>query len=216
MLDPGIIIGAIGILAALMGPLRALGASRRDFFDKAINPYFKAFEDVHMFYSELFVWARDEFYQCAISDMDGKSTIDAARVRLILEEFQSRRRRDERLRDDLRDEAQEIFRTIQWQPERRFLMSVMNYFLGEGGIAPSEGELDRCIDLIVEMGGRSAIDTPSVRLYLELGELVRAASPDIERIVDRLDQARSDLNQAYVNVRRCYRLARDAALLTTV
>lgn len=215
MPDAGLIIAIISALVALTGPLRLLGGSRRDYFDMAIGPYFKSFDKAHLFYSDLFVWARGEIDKCKPS-MPDRPHIDIAHLLSINTEFQSRRATDEHFRDDLRREAQDILREIRWKEERRFLMSVINYFTGEGGIAPSDDSLDIRIDQIIEQGGETIISSPSVALYLELNELVKTGAPDIELIIDRLDRARSQLNQSYVNVRRSYRRARDAALLGPV
>jgi hypothetical protein len=56
-----------------------------------------------------------------------------------------------------------MFKIISWPEERRFLASVVYYFLGEGGIAPRDEDLDRDIDAVIDQGGVRYWDTPSIR-----------------------------------------------------
>jgi hypothetical protein len=52
-----------------------------------------------------------------------------------------------------------------------------------------------------------------LRIYLDLRAMIATTTPDLRGVIEYLDRARGDLNQAYINVRRAYCLARDAALL---
>ena len=180
-----------------------------------MTPLANKLDEVHEVYNDLFLWARSEFHACMIHGSFTKPEVDLTRLAATLDKFQSKRQSDERLRDELRYHAQDILEKIQWQEGRRFLMTVINYFLLGGGIAPSVHDLDIQIQ-VIRAGGQNSIDTPSMRVYSELSGLVRTPAPDIERIVACLDKARNDLNQAHVNVMRAFRRAQEEVLRVPV
>jgi hypothetical protein len=128
----------------------------------------------------------------------------------IKTEFLNLRRKDEGLRDSLRQDAQEDFTRIQWVEEKRCLTSIIYYFLGEGGIAPDDTDLDNEIEEVIQQGGTRYWDTPSIRLYLDIQD-----SRNPEEIVEKIDDAREKLNQRYMNIRKQHRRVQNVLVLET-
>ena len=73
-------------------------------------------------------------------------------------------------------------------------------------------DLDIRIEQIIDQGGVRIIDTPSSNLYRKLQKLL-SETDDIDAVVDLIDLARAQLNQAYMNVRHSYRQVRDVVTL---
>ena len=120
------------------------------------------------------------------------------------------RMKDEGLRDALRNEAQQVFGQIRWPEEKRLLASIMYYFLGKGAIAPTEENLDCDIQGVIDTGGISQWDTPSMKLYLDIS---RSENP--AEILELLDDARHGLNQRYMNIRLHYRRVQHKLIMET-
>ena len=192
------------------------GERRREYFEKLVKPLFESLEDIHDFYNELFLETRKQILLLRITNTpflssEPQLSLEALQeLEKIKQDFLDSRSKDEALRDSLRYDAQEDYQTIRWLEERRFLTSIVYYFLGIGGISPTDSELDNAIESVIEKGGNSYWPTPSMRLYLDIKE-----SRDPDYIIETLDQARARLNQAYMNVRKQFRRVQNAIVMKT-
>jgi hypothetical protein len=198
------LIQGLDVIFKLIPQLKSLtGVRRQDCYTKLLTPLFDSFQEVHGFYNTLNLQTRSAVVEVAseVSSNSGEplKIEQMTTMRKLKEGFMQRRRRDEFLRDALRREAQDIFTRIKWSEERRFLASVSYYFLGSGGIAPSDEYLDRDVQEVIERGGNTCWDTPSTKLYKAIQE---EHSPD--RVIEFLDESRNSLNQLYMNVRHHY------------
>src|SRR5258708_21615718 len=152
------VIQGLDVITKLLPQLKSFtGARRREYFETLIAPLFDSFEDVQEFYNDLILQTRHkvvELKSTAFSRKDKDFTIEqVASLRAIKEEFLRKRQQDEFLRDAMRQDAKQMFATITWSEERRFLASVAYYFLGRTAIAPSDRDLDRAIGAVIEQGG---------------------------------------------------------------
>jgi hypothetical protein len=190
------------------------GERRRDYFEKLLKPLYEAVEDVHDFYNDLFLSTRNKLIHLKRTSILSRHPEYSIEVLQELEEikteFLNLRRKDEGLRDSLRQDAQEDFTRIQWVEEKRCLTSIIYYFLGEGGIAPDDTDLDNEIEEVIQQGGTRYWDTPSIRLYLDIQD-----SRNPEEIVEKIDDAREKLNQRYMNIRKQYRRVQNVLVLET-
>lgn len=208
---------ALDLIWKLIPQLKLLtGERRRDYSEKVMRPLFESVETVHEFYNELILSTRKR-----VVDVKRKATpligiepvlTEAAKgdLEVLKREFLDARMKDEALRDALRMDAQQVFGQITWPEEKRLLASIMYYFLGTGAIAPTEDELDRDIQGVIDRGGKSQWDTPSIRLYLDIRD-----SEDPAAILNLLDEARDGLNQRYMNVRLHYRRVQYKVIMGT-
>lgn len=208
---------ALDLIWKLIPALKSLtGERRRDYFEKVIQPLFESVETVHDFYNELILTARKRVVDVKVVATPffgnefvlteaGKSELDK-----LKREFLEARMKDEGLRDDLRNEAQQVFSQIKWPEEKRLLASIVYYFLGTEAIAPTDDELDRDIQDVIDKGGPSHWDTPSIRLYQSIRQ-----SENPEEILDLLDEARHGLNQRHMNIRLHYRRVQHELIMET-
>jgi hypothetical protein len=133
-----------------------------------------------------------------------------AALKKIKEKFIRIRRKDEHLRDAIRDDAQELVRGIAWSEERRFLVSIGHYFLDSATVVSSDRSLDWDVDAVIMRGGQSRWRTPTTALYETIRE-----EHDPERLIEFLDASRNSLNQQYMNVRRQFRSVQRAIIMRT-
>ena len=192
------------------------GERRRDYFDKLLKPLFEAFQDIHEFYNSLFLETRNKCVALMIENTpllssEPELSLEALqKLENIKDEFLQLRTKDEALRDSLRQDAKEDLQNIKWLEEQRFLVSLIYYFLGIRGIAPTENTIDYDIRAVIEKGGIPHWETPSTRLYLDIRK-----SYDLNFIIEKLDESRTDLNQKYMNVRRQFRIVENTILMKT-
>lgn len=192
------------------------GQRRRDYFEKAIEPLFNAFEEIQDFYNALFIDTKDKCVNLINENTpflakEPELSLEALqKLANIKDEFLKLRTKDEGLRDSLRQDAQEIFKGIKWSEEKRFLTSVIYYFLGNRGISPTDEIIDREIEGVIEKGGKTIWDSPSTQLYKKIKE-----SRDLNFIIEKLDESRIELNQSYMNVRKHYIRVKNAVLMET-
>jgi hypothetical protein len=210
------LIEAIDVISRLIPKLKSFtGERRREYFEQQVKPLFNSFEEVHEFYNALDLDTRRKIIEI-FSDSpllvsgQNPSREQVTKLEEIKEEFFSQRQKNEHLRDALRQDAQEMFKAISWREERRFLASVVYYFLGCGGIQPQDSDLDRDIKEVIEKGGTTYLDTPSMRLYNSIREEINE-----EKLLRLLDESRSSLNQMYMNVRRHFRQVQDQIIMRT-
>jgi len=213
------ILQAIDLVWKLIPQLKSLtGVRRRECFDKVIAPLFASFEDIHEFYNALFLSTRRDLVDEAFGENNvGWVVTDSelslkqiASLEKIKKKFVKERERDEYLRDGLRQDAKDVLLSVSWTEERRFLVSIGNYFLGRGGVAPTDHNLDEEVKGLIENGGDSYWDTPSSELYVRIRE-----ERDVEKVIELLDKSRNDLNQRYMNVRLRFKQAQLAIISKT-
>jgi hypothetical protein len=192
------------------------GERRKDYFDKLLKPLYEAVEDVHDFYNDLFLGTRKKLIDLKVKQIsffssDPEYSIDALKeLEKIKTEFLDLRREDEILRYGLRQDAQEDFTKIQWIEEKRCLTSIIYYFLGEGSITPEDSDIDSDIEEVDQQGGIRYWNTPSISLYHDIQNL-----KDPEEILQKIDDARNELNQRFMNIRKQYRKVQNVLVLKT-
>ncbi len=216
----GEVVQGLDLITKLLPQIKSLtGARRREFFDKLISPLFESFQEIHEFYNELILDTRESIV--GLDPMSLAWLLDAARtgdspikreaaLRRIKDKFIRMRRKDEHLRNAIRDDAKEMLIGIAWPEERRFLVSVGHYFLGSPELAPSDRSLDRDVDVAIIRGPNRPWETPSSALY----ERIRGEH-DPECLIELLDSSRNSLNQRYMNVRRQFRSVQRAIIMRT-
>ncbi|PYT70746.1 MAG: hypothetical protein DMG39_14850 [Acidobacteria bacterium] len=165
------------------------GATRREYFNRLIVPLFDSFTEVNDFYNSLILETWRGFVEVSSeSDIGRDASLNVeqmAMIRRIKEHFMQKRRTDEHLRDALRQDAQDVFTSIQWNEERRFVASVAYYFLGIAGTSPTDEQLDRDIKSVMADGGKKTWATPSTEIYTLIKD---EHSP--ERLIQILDESR--------------------------
>ena len=208
---------ALELIWNLIPALKSLtGERRRDYFDKVIRPLFESVETVHDFYNELILTARSRVVNVKVkaTPFIGNELIltEAAKGELekLKRDFLDARMKDEGLRDALRNEAQQVFGQIKWLDEKRLLASIMYYFLGTGDMIPTDDDMDRDIQGVIDQGGISYWDTPSIRIYLTIRD-----SENPAEILGILDESRHGVNQRYMNVRFHYRRVQHKLIMET-
>ena len=211
------VIKALDLIWKMIPALKSVtGERRRKYFDEVLHPLFEAVEQVHDGYVELFLIFRKQLIELKIESstyLGGGTELSPLghdKLRTVKNEFFEVRSRDESLRDELRNEAQQIFAQIKWAEEKRLLAAVMYYFLDRGPIGLTKEDLDRDIAEVTEKGGISQWDTPSVRLYLDVRDKF-----DLGELLDLTDFARHKLNQRHMDVRLLYRRLQHAVIVTT-
>jgi hypothetical protein len=94
--------------------------------------------------------------------------------------------------------------------ERRFLTAVGDYFLGGHGVPMTETQRAYQLAALLERGGDIYWRTPSSKVYLAVCDL-----DELPEVIAKLDQARNDLNQHYMNVRTSFKSVQHAILSKT-
>ena len=210
----------IGPFVTLVGPIKAfvellarlLGGApkrRKARFDELIRPLHDGFQEVHADYSALLrqferrlpTKVREEDW--LTFDREGTASKPEALEIANNETRQFAKRREDRegIRDYLRQNAQAILAEAKGDEERRYLYSLLVYFLSDDYRPHQDDEaLDRSVNAILESGGISAMNTPTSRLLKEIRgvtdpEEIRNA---VQRSIDRLNQRCSDVLRAYV------------------
>jgi hypothetical protein len=152
---------------------------RREIFSELLEPLFHRIEEVHSFYRELFTKAwlslpyqRDNgAWEMPNANSHTLTNIDIIkRVNKIKREFIEGREKDIYIRDQLRNNAREILISQRRPVEKRFLFSIILYFLeaepyvGDFNAPPGSADyfsIDLFMKEIEEEGGVLALRTPS-------------------------------------------------------
>jgi hypothetical protein len=204
------IVAPIKAFVDLLVKLLGAGPRRRKArFDELIRPLHDSFQEVHADYSSLLrqferrlpVKARDEEWltfghHAPIYEPEAKEI-----MRSEIRELEKNREEREGVRDCLRNNAHVVLAAIEGAEERRYLYSLLVYFLPDDHRPHRDDEaLDMEIRIILEKGGISAMNTPTSRL---LGEIIGVSDPEAvrsaaQRSIDRLNQRCSDVLRAYV------------------
>jgi hypothetical protein len=131
------------LIELLPGIIAAKAEKRQQFFKNQIRPIFDSLEQIHKFYNELILETRSRVAEIH-SDTYLLSDERRSKLNEVKGEFLRRREQDEYLRDVLRQDAQQIFAAIAWPEERRFLASIVRYFLDDSrhGIPRTNKEVD--------------------------------------------------------------------------
>ncbi|HEX4960417.1 MAG TPA: hypothetical protein VF173_06235 [Thermoanaerobaculia bacterium] len=210
----------IGQFVTLVAPIKAfvdlltklLGAEpkrRKARFDELVRPLHDSFQEVHADYSTLLrqferrlpLKAGDEEWLVFDRDVPVYEPEAIEITRSVTQEFAKKREDLEGIRDYLRGSAHVVLAEATDAEERRYLYSLLVYFLPDDHRPHQDDEaLDREIRAILEMGGESAMNTPTSRLLREIRgvtdpEEVRSA---VQRSIDRLNQRCSDVLRTYV------------------
>lgn len=194
------------------------GERRQQYFSEVIEPCFRALEQVQETYNKLNLDCRNQIVDLSVvvqeaGQLGHSSTLSIrqkSHLQKIKREFIRKRQQDEYLRDGLRHDARQIFNSINWTEERRFLAAVAYYFLTSRRIVPRDQDLDRDIEGIMTYGGDRRWDTPSTALYFEIENEV-----DLDKLLEILDSARNALNQRFVYVREHFNRIQNNVLLHT-
>jgi hypothetical protein len=152
---------ALKNLTDLLGSLaKSRDARRRDLFEKILTPFNDSFVEVHEAYEKLFFDTWVSYRKLP----DPKPTDE------IWMAFSQAREetRFERMRDDVRNAAQEVLQASKDPDFRRFMCSFFYYFLDDTGQTRSPSFYDEHAAAIIVKGGISEMDTPSSRMMNDL------------------------------------------------
>ncbi len=203
----------------LLELLRVRDKRRRDVFEQLLEPAYANFLEVHAAYNELFLATERSFPvpldddRCLIRPDEEYGIVGGERcqhqVAKTKEEFRRAREKNEWIRDGLRGQAQLLLKAAPYPEEKRFLMSMVLYFLEEKRIGVDD-LIDGTIKLVEEKGGKAVLDSPSYRLLIELTK-----STNLSEMRGLVETARHELNQRYSDVSGYFILAKMAVYRTT-
>jgi hypothetical protein len=212
-------VQAIDVITKLLPQLKSFtGARRREYFTTLLEPLFASVENAHDFYNELFLetrqkvievgWGKDAFFLPALK---GPANVrQLAALDKMMAAYARKRRKDERIRDGIRQDARQILTMVSRTEERRFLTAVGDYFLGDHTVPMTETQRAYQVAALLERSGDSYWRTPSSQVYLAICDL-----DELTEVVAKLDHARNDLNQRYMNVRTSFKNVQHAVLSKT-
>lgn len=135
-------------------------------FEEIVVPIHDNLIEIHSDYRKMFLETQ---YTCLKLSWD--RIPDQQRFIDCKQNLHKARMERDSLRLTVRQEASTIFGLSKHQPTRRYLASVIHYFLEEQDPAPSDERLDEIIETVIKVGGQTYYDTPSLRLELDLHEL---------------------------------------------
>lgn len=114
------------------------------------------------------------------------------RIAQVKRDFSEWRQVREAIRDKVRVDAASFLEAVKGKEERRFLFSVVQYFLEDDRSQDDDSFIDQQIDSVLAKSGTTALDTPSSRVDLEISR-----EHDVERLKDVFEGARRDLNERF-------------------
>jgi hypothetical protein len=159
-------IDGISKIADLLSRINALtGVKRREFLDEVVKPAFEALDEINDFYNAINLEFRKGVSTLFSNQWPTDSLPTYTELSELKEKYLDERTRDEHLRDALRRDAMNYLQKIQWPEERRFFVSVAYYFLGTGGIAPTNDAIDLDISEVIRVDSRQHWETPSSLLF---------------------------------------------------
>ncbi len=221
MSDPiTLALGAIKALEELFGRLLKAPDARRQERFKWVDEMSDQLRTVHLGYNKMILETRRKFGRLESEWTRTPvppypvSLAQLAELRAVIADFRDARAVDEALRDSLRSRAEDLFKSISDKAERRYLCVVIYYFLGNGGLDPTDAQLDHDVENVIEKGGNTQWDTPSTQLYLRLGAMAGEERFQVydttivdlreisSRMVALLDRYNAELNQSFVNAER--------------
>lgn len=189
------------VLFSLLDRLVRIRYHRRtETFDQVLRPLFERFVAVHILYNELFVTTLRR-----IPDLSPRGLllhdkpIDAAKLQRqmanVKKRFGAMRARDIHMRDRLRRECREIVSAVGTVEEKRFLVSVIFYFVEDGIVEPGSKLLDAYALLIEADRAGHTFRSPSMFTQERISQVDDPA--DVRQIVD---EHRNLLNQKFSDV----------------
>lgn len=190
------------ILAQLTALGHSAGHSRRQVLDDIIAPLHDAVTGVHLQHHRSFVAAQralpkrapeGEWVSAAGIPLNAEQLVDV--VAGIREAVTAQSEEHEAIRHKVRADAGELLRHVTEAAEKRYVLSIIHYFLGEHYVAPSPDIMDMLAGEIENRGGLRAVHTPVSRLVMQL-----AAAGDADHVRLALHDAIASLNEGFTEV----------------
>jgi hypothetical protein len=151
-----------------------------------MTPMFEKLTEIHTSYYNMFIELRDAMpkkigenkyeYDYGVSYDSIEEVRNDSNYTNAVSNFLKERKETEFIRDSFRYEAIALFQATKNKRERRFIFTVINYFMEDGkaqtalslvrpyiGVTP-EKLIDQKIDYIIEEGSSHYYETPSIRL----------------------------------------------------
>jgi hypothetical protein len=116
-------------------------------------------------------------------------------VALVKKRFRKLREKDLYIRDRFKREARDLITAVDGLEEKRFLASLMSYFVDDGWVAPRTKMLDFYVALIETTSGDHVFRSPALFVEERISQIDDPA--EIRRIID---SRRNLLNQQFTDV----------------
>ena len=180
------------IFELLLKLLQVRNKRRREIFTDILQPIFERLEQVNLFYRKLFL---DSIKALPSDGASGAWEISEVKRRLI-----ERREEGSEIRDQLRIYATELLKAVEGKKEKRFLVTVMFYFLEESSGLEDDSDCDWWIDEIEKVGGKIALRTPAryASAYIERKTDAAELKKAFEGVLKALERKLQNVNRAFI------------------
>jgi hypothetical protein len=196
-------------LYQLISRLLGIKAERRkNLFDELLKPLFDKFMEVNKDYVDTF---RDTLRNIPLAhsgirqgewfvgdkDFREGSPEFSDHLQSLKRTFLEKREEREAIRNLVRHDAHKILAAVKQTEERQFLLSLIDYFIGdnERPYLPDANYYDALLERIQELGGTMALRTPSSELANKISDV-----QDPNELRELFRDALASLNQRFVNV----------------
>src|ERR1700736_977235 len=183
------------IVELLIKLVESRNKRREKIFSQILQPTFERLEEVNLFYRKLF--------QDSIKALPSDSVGGDWEIREVERKLIDGREEGSVIRDQLRDNATEFLKSVSGQKEKRFLITVIFYFLEEPISLDNDMRCDRVIERIETAGGIFALGSPAtyVSSYIEkkmdVGELKTA----FKGVLKALEAKFRDVNRTFTSLK---------------
>lgn len=181
---------------------QAAGQPRQQVVNEVVTPLHEAVTRVHLEHHRSLVAAQralprrtpeEEWVSAAGIALSAEQLADV--VDGIREALSSRSEEHEVIRHKVRAEAGELLRRVEGDGEKRYVLSIIHYFLEEHYIAPSPDIMDTLVKEIESRGGLRAVHSPASRVIMQLD-----ATADADYLRVALHDAIASLNEGFTEV----------------
>lgn len=185
---------------------------REEVFQAILTPIYEQLSNIHSDYHRSYLRSannlprrHDSRWQLPGTDgyYELGHVVIQNRIQGIKDNFSKWRAEREYIRDNVRMQAAKYFTAVKGKEEKRFLFSVVQYFLERTYALDDDRRMDETIQSIIKHSGETQLDTPSTRL----SEAIREEE-DPEKLHDLFKNSRNQLNENWGFVTQKYVEAR--------
>lgn len=181
---------------------------REKVFWEILTPIYEQLSDIHGDYHRSFLHATNNLPvrydgRWKLPGTDGYYELGHAAIQKRIQEIKVRfskwRAEREYVRDVVRMQAAKFFTAVRGAEERRFLYSVIQYFLERTYALNDDHNMDVTIQSIIKHSGETQLDTPSTRLTVAIKE-----EENPKELHDLFESSRNQLNENWSFVTQKY------------
>lgn len=168
---------------------------RKKIFSEILQPAFEQLQQINLFYRKLFL--------DSIRALPPDSDYADWEVREVKRKLIEGREEGSVIRDQLRNNTTDLLKSVPGEKEKRFLVTVMFYFLEEPSSLDNNVQCDRMIERIETVGGITAVQTPAsyVSAYIERKNTAAELRTVFEGVLKGLETKFRNVNRAFMSVK---------------